>query len=226
MDLATICGHGQTMHRLLSALALIAAIAPLPAFAEEWAGLYHLDAGPDAGGGLLLDADGTFRFGMSAGALDMEAAGRWERAGEGIVLRTEPKPVPAEFSLVRAEPGGGDGAISINVTWPNGRGIAGIDFRIVRESAEPITGYTQSDGWTSEPGPDRPVLSVQLSEPIHQTASEEFSVPADARAFTFVLTPNDMGVADFDDAPAVRTPDGLTVRWRGGEIPFVKAASR
>lgn len=214
------------MHHLLSALALIAVAAPLPAFAEEWAGQYRLDAGPDAAGGLELNADGTFRFGMSAGALDMEAAGRWERAGEGITLRTEPRPVPAAFSLARAEPGSGDGAVSINVTWPNGRGIAGIDFRIIHESAEPITGYTQSDGWTSESGPDHPVLSIQLSEPIHYTVSEEFSVPADARAFTFVLTPNDLGIADFDDAPATRTPDGLTVHWRGGEIPFVKAASR
>lgn len=214
--------HSGRMRYFLPALALTLAAVPLPVAAQEWAGNYALAAGPDAAGALELNGDGTFRFGLSVGALDMTAAGRWVRAGEGITLRTEPRPVPPVFSLARAEPGRGDGTISIKVTWPNGRGIAGIDFRILREGAEPIENYTQVDGWTSEPGPNHRLLSIALSEPIHQIVSPVFAVPADAGVFTFVLTPNGMGIADFNEAPAERDADGLTLHWRGGKLRFVK----
>lgn len=215
--------HSQRMRHLFSALALLIVTVPLPAAGEEWAGDYRLNAGPDAVGALELNSDGTFRFGLSAGALDTEAAGSWTRAGDGISLRTEPRPAAPVFSFARAEPSPVDGTIRVNVTWPDGRGIAGIDFHIRREGAEPIEGYTQRDGWTSEPGPDHSLLSIQLSEPIHGIVSPDFAVPENARSFTFVLTPNGLGVADFDNAPVERTADGLTLHWRGGELRFVRA---
>jgi hypothetical protein len=211
------------MRRLPTAIALLLAIAPLPAVAEEeWVGRYQLAEGPDVVGELQLDQDGSFRFGMSAGALDTMARGRWVSVGDGITLRTEPRPAPPVFALTRAQPGKADGTLSILVTWPNGNGIAGIDFRIIRESGEPIDDYTQVYGWRSEPGASHRIVSIQLSEPIHGLVSPVFDVPADAREFTFVLTPNDLGRADFDNAPVERSADGLRLHWRGGVLRFVR----
>lgn len=215
--------HTDPMRHLLASTALLLAAAPLSANAEEdWVGRYALVTGPDAAGELQIKADGSFRFGMVAGALDLWAKGRWTRADQGIVLRTEPRPVAPVFALVSAKPGKRDGPLSVKVTRPNGEGIPGIDFHIVRDGLEPVHGYTQYDGWQSEPGEDSRVVSIQLSEPIYDAISPVFDVPANARDFTFTLTPNDMGVADFDNAPAERTADGLWINWRGGELRFVR----
>lgn len=211
------------MRRLLAPIVVLSAAAPLCANAQEaWAGRYVLVTGPDAAGELQLDEDGSFRFGMIAGALDLQAQGRWTRADEGIVLRTEPRPVAPVFALVSARHAERDGPLSIKVTWPNGEGIPGIDFYIVREGLESIYGYTQYDGWRSEQGLDGRVVSIQLSEPIYNVASPVFDVPADARDFTFTLTPNDMGVADFDNTPAELTADGLRIEWGGSQLRFVR----
>jgi hypothetical protein len=217
-----VCAHIPAMRHLSAALALMLASAPVPVLAQDaWAGRYRLAEGPDTVGELQLDADGSFRFGMSAGALDAEARGRWTHVGDGITLRTEPRPVAAVFSLKRAEPASG-GAFSIMVTWPDGQGIAGVDFQILLDGAEPLTGYTQYYGWQSQPGDVHRVVSIQLAEPIYGTASPVFPVTDNARNFTFVLTPNDMGTADFDNAPAERTADGLQLHWRGGVLRFVR----
>jgi hypothetical protein len=217
-----VCAHIPAMRSLPVPVALLLASAPLPALAQDvWAGQYRLAEGPDTAGELQLDADGSFRFGMSAGALDAEAQGRWILFGNGIALRTEPRPVAPAFTLAQAEPVT-DGALSIMVTWPGGEGIAGVDFKILLDGAEPLTGYTQDYGWQSQPGDVHRVVSIQLAEPIYGTVSPVFPISDNARNFTFVLTPNDMGIADFDNAPAERTADGLQLHWRGGVLRFVR----
>jgi hypothetical protein len=218
-----VCAHIQVMRHLSAAILLMLIAAPLPALADDaWAGQYRLAEGPDSVGELQLDADGSFRFGMSAGALDTSAAGRWARSGDGITLRTEPRPVAPAFSLKSAEPDMGEGGFSILVTWPDGRGIAGVDFRIVFDGGTDFTGYTQYYGWQSEPGHSRRIVSIQLAEPIHGTVSPVVDIPAGAQSVTFVLTPNDMGIADFDNAPAERSGDDLQLHWRGGVLRFVR----
>lgn len=217
------CAHIPAMRHLSVALVLMLATTPLPAVAQDtWEGRYVLAEGPDSAGELQLDADGRFRFGLIAGALDTFAEGRWARSGDHITLRTEPRPVAPVFSLKSAEPDKGDGGFGILVTWPDGKGIAGVDFRIVFDGGAEFTGYTQYYGWQSEPKYDHRIVSIQLAEPIHGTVSPVFEVPAGARNLTFVLTPNDMGIADFDNAPAKRSADGLQLHWRGGVLRFVR----
>lgn len=223
-----VCAHIPAMRHLSAALLLMLASAPLPALAQDaWTGRYVLAEGPDSVGELQLQADGSFRFGMSAGALDTSAEGRWSRSGDGITLRTEPRPVAPAFSLKSAEPADdrgdrGDDGFGILVTWPDGKGIAGVDFRITFDDGTEFTGYTQYHGWQSEPDYGHRIVSIQLAEPIHGTVSPMFDIPAGARSFTFVLTPNDMGIADFDNAPAERSGDDLQLHWHGGVLRFVR----
>jgi hypothetical protein len=223
MDLPMVYAHIPAMRHLAAAIVLMLIAAPQPALADDaWAGQYRLAEGPDSVGELQLDPDGGFRFGMSAGALDTMAEGRWARSGDAITLRTEPRPVAPVFGLKSTKPGKSDGGFSILVTWPNGKGIAGVDFHIVFDDGADFTGYTQEYGWQSEPEHDRRIVSIQLAEPIHGTVSPVFDIPAGAQSFTFVLTPNDMGIADFDNAPAERSGDDLQLHWRGGVLRFVR----
>lgn len=93
----------MTMRLIFLAVSLTALPAvPASAQGPDLVGEYRLAEGPDVGGGMLIAADGTYQYGLAAGALDELSRGRWERQGDAICLITEPKPVPPVFA--KAEP--------------------------------------------------------------------------------------------------------------------------
>lgn len=200
-----------------------------PAFAKsEIAGHYRFRDGPDVAADLILKPDGRFDYGLAAGALDEQASGRWVEDDGKVTLHTEPKPVPPAFST--GPQGKSDsGAFTLKVNWPNGRGIAGIDFKLGFDSGEPLMDYTQEDGWTQPTDDKRVPRWVELTEPIHRVSSARFRFDIiRGNAVTFVLTPNDMGVVDFDGAviervvkPAADDPDILLHR-REGVMKFMR----
>ena len=188
--------------------ALLAAL-PSQGRAEDPAGRYRLADGHDAASELIISADGHFQYALSAGALDEHAEGHWMRMGERIALFTDPKPVPPVFS---ADPSATreDAKLTLLVAWPNGRGIAGIDFRIGFATGEPVTGYTQDYGWSMPPEDTRLPLWIELAEPIHGVVSSRFPIDlATGHALHFTLTPNDIEVFDFGGAEAEVTPGEL-----------------
>ncbi|MFT4027559.1 MAG: hypothetical protein QM676_12265 [Novosphingobium sp.] len=212
----------------LRALPIIAAlIAAAPAAAQDLAGRYRLADGPDVAGALELGKDGTFGYELAAGALDERAQGTWEMQDGAdrprACLTTRPTPTPPEFQP--AEPISGDGS-TIRVTWPprpDGtlRGIAGIDFTIGFDSGDPLTGYTQEDGWSMPPEERRIPRWIELIEPIHRITMAR--TPLHGR-FRAVLMPNDLGVVNFQDACFEAGEDGLFVLHRKeGDMKFRKA---
>ena len=193
---------------------------PFPACAAEDSptGLYRAAEGPDLASRLWVGTDGRFRYELIAGALDQWARGEWRHLPDGgIALTTRPRPKPPQFRIESMTGGKASGApLSLHVAWPNGRGIAGIDFRIGLEGGEVVEGYTQEDGWQADsPGTARP-LWIELREPIYGTMLARTAIPDGKVELRFVLEPNDMGVADFRDTPAefvngrliLHTPDG------------------
>jgi hypothetical protein len=198
--------------------------AALPAFAgePEAAGQYRLAEGPDAAGMLVLLPDGRFQYALAYGALDEHAEGHWQKSGSGITLTTQPKPVPAVFSALPRGPDGPE-TPTLLVTWPDGRGIAGIDFRIGFDSGDVFTGYTQEYGWSMSTEDSRNPVWIELSEPFHGTKSTRFAIdPAAKGTLHYVLTPNDMEVVDFVATPADITPDGLILHRREGDMRFIR----
>src|SRR3546814_6248468 len=83
--------------------------------------------------------------------------------GAMICLTTDPKPVhPAmkKGPLIKTE-----GKIpTLFVTWPNGEGVAGVDFVIGFDSGAPAEDYTQYDGWTMPAGDTRVRSEEHTSE--------------------------------------------------------------
>ncbi len=142
------------MRRMMVLMAALLVAAP--AFAKsDIAGHYRFRDGPDVAADLILTPDGRFEYGLAAGALDERASGRWVEADGKVTLHTEPKPKPPAFS-VGPQGKSDSGAFTLKVTWPNGRGIAGIDFKLGFDSGEPLMDYTQDYGWT-QPADDKRV---------------------------------------------------------------------
>lgn len=205
-------------------LALLCALLATAAAAQHstFVGDYRLAEGPDVGGGLRVGADGRFQYFLVAGALDERAEGRWETRGNRICLTTDPKPVPPVME--KAPPLPIDGVVpTLLVTWPNGRGVAGVDFRIGFDSGDTIEGYTQSDGWTM-PADDRRVPRwIDLREPVYGVSAPRFMLDeTDDGRLRAIIVPNDMGVVDFDGACAEPADRGLTLHRPEGTMRFVR----
>ena len=211
------------MRRILLAITLAVSLASGAATqAPSLVGDYRLSEGPDAAGGLRITSDGRFQYGLSVGAMDERAEGRWEARGDAVCLFTDPAPVPPAFAKIA--PVEVDGAVpTIFVSWPNGRGIAGIDFVIGFDRGDPIEDYTQVYGWTMPEGDTRVPRWIELSEPIYNIAAPRFELVAgDEGKLHARLVPNDFGVAAFDGA-CFRARDGaFTLTRPEGEMRFVR----
>jgi hypothetical protein len=201
---------------------LLAAALAAPALAADCpTGLFMAAAGPDTAGGLELLPDGRFRFAFSEGAVDEAAQGRWRCRDGTLLLTTEPTPTPAAFRLETVREG--DAPFSLVVTWPDGRGVPAVDFLLVVETGEPVTGYTQADGWSADLDGRLP-LSVQVTEPFYGTISPVFALPRRRNiAVRIVLDPHDMGTAAFADTPVTQADGGLILHWRGRAIAYERS---
>ena len=216
--------HDRIMRTLLLAAALIA--APAAAQDSPFVGEYSLAEGPDVGGGLLIRNDGRFQYLLAAGALDERAEGRWEARGDTICLTTDPKPVPPAMekgALIEVE-----GSVpTLLVTWPNGRGIPGVDFTIGFDSGDPIEDYTQADGWTMPEEDQRIPRWVELREAIYNITAPRFELTeADGGKLRAIIVPNDIGVVDFEGACAEKTERGLTLHRAEGDMRFVRLSEQ
>ncbi|SEH18726.1 hypothetical protein SAMN05428974_2964 [Sphingopyxis sp. YR583] len=211
------------MRTLLLAAVLIAA----PAMAQDspFIGEYGLAEGPDVGGGLLIRNDGRFQYFLAAGALDERAEGGWEMRSERICLTTDPKPVPP--AMKKGPPIEVEGAVpTLLVTWPNGKGIPGVDFTIGFDSGDPIEDYTQVYGWTMPEDDKRIPRWVEVREAIYDITAPRYELTgADEGKLRVIIVPNDIGVVDFDGTCADKTERGLTLHRGEGDMRFVRFGS-
>jgi len=206
------------MRTLLLAAALIA--APAAAQDSPFVGEYRLAEGPDVGGGLLIRNDGRFQYMLAAGALDEQAEGRWEMRGDTICLTTDPKPVPPAMekgALIEVE-----GAVpTLLVTWPNGKGVAGVDFTIGFDSGDPMEDYTQTYGWTMPEDDKRVPRWIEVREPIYGVTAPRYELTeTDGGKLRVTIVPNDMGVVNFEGACAEKSEGGLTLHRAEGDMRF------
>lgn len=176
--------------------------------------------------GLWLKADGTFEYFLTVGSLDESAKGRWTATGNRITLINDPIPAPPTITqgaatLNRA------GGFSLQVVLPTGRGMQGVDVEIGFDRGDPVTGYTQTDGWTLPVTEKREPRWVQLSMSSYGLTSPRFPVDAKkANAITFTLTPNDIGVVDFRYVPATVKGDVLSLDRQGQTMLFERRSGR
>ncbi|MEO6716730.1 MAG: hypothetical protein ABIM50_05720 [Novosphingobium sp.] len=207
---------------LIAAIGALLASPPATA-APSLIGHYRLAGGPDVVGELEITADHRFRYGLAAGALDEQAAGRWVEQGAKVCLFSEPRPVPPAFTLgPRGAPA--RGSPTLLVKWPNGRGVALVDFVIGFDRGEVLSGYTQDYGWTMPRGDHRAPRWIELALPMHGFKSPRLSLDGKSRGtINVLLTPNDLGMVDFQGA-CLEAVDGRFVLHRDrGDMRFVRS---
>ena len=209
----------KTCMHLLTLLALLA--GPPAKAADPVVGRYHIAAGPDTAAELVLHEDGKFEYGLEEGALDERAEGRWTRHGDVLALATIPKPVPPEFRLAPRSAPAPD-APTIRVAAPDGRGVAGVDFRLGFDTGGPIEDYTQELGWTMAADEHRVPRWIELVEPIYHIVSPRYPIAAGQGTLNFVIVPNDLGTVDFSGVVVDILPGGLLVHRNQIEMKFVR----
>jgi hypothetical protein len=207
----------------MSAKALLAALLMAAAASSSPVGHYRLQGVHDAASELILRGDGRFEYALAYGALDEEATGRWHRVGGRVFLTTVPKPVPPVFSPSKAARTT-TAPLALHVTWPDGRGIPGVDFRIEFESGIPLDDYINNDeGWSLSPEEARKPVAVILAMPMYQLISARFPIDtAKANDLTFILTPHDMGHVNFEALPLDIAPGRLVMHRNGTELIYAR----
>ncbi|MET0179707.1 MAG: hypothetical protein ABW194_04410 [Novosphingobium sp.] len=203
----------------------IALAAPPAAATSALVGHYRLAEGPDVAGELVIAPDGRFGYVLAAGALDERAQGTWRAEGERVCLTTEPKPVPPAFRKLAPAAAASDAkeAPTILVTWPGGRGVAGVNFTLGFASGDPIEDYTQEYGWTLPEGEARAPHWVELREPIHGIISPRYELTREDGPFVRAeIVPNDIGVVDFAGACFEKAAKAFVLHRREGDMRFVR----
>ena len=189
------------MRRLAALLALLLAGPLLAAAPANLAGVYALTGMREAAGGLELTTDGRFRYGLSYGALDEQAEGKWRQQGNRILLTTDPSPRPPEWTLVSSEKG--DPALfQLILENPSGQPIPniGVEARLKDGSIE--ESRTRSD-WLEAPLDATHIpIAVRFHIPVFDVSSPEFPIDlAKGHRLRFRLDPKDLGTRDFRDWP-------------------------
>jgi hypothetical protein len=200
---------------LLGAAFLLSAAGP-----ADLAGRYALSGVMEAAGGLELRPDGTFSYGLSYGALDEQAEGKWRVDGNRVLLTTSPTPQPPEFRLAEAIPGEPD-LFRLKLENPSGAPIANIEVVAKLANGSEERTQTRTD-WLEAPlDPAHQPVSVRFIIPVFDVTSPAFPVDVkQARSYRFVLDPKDLGVRDFRDWPLEIRGDLLAPEGAPGSQGF------
>ncbi|MDN0084199.1 hypothetical protein QU487_15770 [Crenobacter sp. SG2305] len=141
---------------LLGALTLIGWLSPTLAAPTTkadtpLAGHYYLKNAREVGSELLLKPDGSFEWGMSYGAVDQYAEGKWQRQHGKVVLQTAAPDKEPDFRLFRdeelrirkpAEPGTWLAIVGMPGVGP----MAGVEVTFESKAGKTATAVTDRNG--------------------------------------------------------------------------------
>lgn len=204
---------------LLAAALIGAAAQAAPA---DLAGCYDGHA-MEIAAGLELGADGRFRYGLSYGALDEEAQGRWESDGASVFLTSDPV-TPPRFRLVEETAGAPD-VFRVRLDLPQGMDPQYFDARLTLADGEVVDRQLGEDGLALALEPGMRVVSAQFRLPVFALASESFPLSAgNGREARFRFEPNDLGKVAFAHAPLRIEGRDLLLARHDRQLRFRKAS--
>ncbi|MEJ5975151.1 hypothetical protein WG901_00760 [Novosphingobium sp. PS1R-30] len=154
---------------------------------------------------LILASDGRFRYGLSYGAIDERAQGRWESDGTQVLLDSDPVN-PPRFSLVGESPVAAD-EFRLKLDLPDGLSPQFFNALLVLSDGSTLGSPLGYQTWAVPLKPGQTVVSVKFQLPALDLESERFALTAGtASEARFSFAPNDLGQIAFAHEPL--TVDG------------------
>jgi hypothetical protein len=187
-----------------------ALLAASPASAAVQPGIYSGNQ-HELATGLELLPDGRFRYGLSYGALDERAEGRWEERTGRVLLTTAPAPKPPRFPVVSDTPVP-DGRLYAALEDADALGGFSLTL-LVRYEGDQAFQYVEAgeDGLVPVSA-GRTVAELVPALPIYDAVAETHRPAPGGHRIVFRFEPNDLGVADFRAEPLAVEGDTLILR--------------
>ena len=204
-----------------ASLALFIAAAAAPAAARTASSLVGVYDGHqmEMAAGLELMADGRFRYALSYGALDEEAAGKWSVSGDNVVLTSDPVTAPRFVLVSRAK--GADGVLQVMLDVPNGMSRQYFDAMIAKSNGRAEKEQLSEDGLSSPFTSDNAPTSVRMVLPVFEVIGEPVKLDPDSGySLHFRFEPNDLGKVDFRATPLKIVNGDLVLDRVGRTIRF------
>jgi hypothetical protein len=194
---------------LLAGLLLLPAAAPVDeAHPAALVGVYDGHQ-MEMAAGLELQADGRFRYALSYGALDEEAAGSWVADHGTVVLTSDP--VTAPRIVMTGQKAGAAGELRIALDIPAGG--------MTRQLFDAVISFADGHAVQQQLAEDETVIAfpagappttVMLVLPMFEVAGDRVTIdPAKGTQLRFRFEPNDLGKVDFR---------GTRLRQESGEL--------
>jgi hypothetical protein len=183
------------------------------------AGIY--DGGQmEMAAGLELQANGRFRYALSYGALDEQAAGRWTSSGGAVLLTSDPVTAPRFVLVSRGK--GPDGVLQLILDVPKGVSRQYFSAEIRKANGETQRQQLREDGLSVPYNKNNLPTGIRLLLPVFSVVGEPISLDPNAgNSVRFRFEPNDIGKADFRATPLriigrdlVLDRHGRTIRFR------------
>lgn len=181
------------------------------------AGLYD-GSQPEVGAGLELTQDGRFRYQLAYGALDEWSAGTWTKAGDTVVLQSDPSKAP-EFAV--SDSGGKSGRLVVKLAVPDGFDPQYFALNLHRKDGSASIADMASGSIDLAMG-DNPVVSVRPLLPVMDMAGPEIAVDEGGAELTIRFLPNDLGFVGFSQEAMRLSQGNLELPRHGIVLRFRK----
>lgn len=158
-------------------------------------GEYYLQGVRETASGLRFNADSTFDFFFSYGAMDRAARGTWRQQGDSLVLNSPRKP-EKDFVLVESKASPEDQVV-VQISDPNPLILRYVQCQITTPDGDSLVAEADQDGRITFG--KVPVRSIALVHTIWSDRISTFEAtrPAD-NYFLFTIAPTIVDVAFVD----------------------------
>lgn len=188
------------MLRSLSFLCALALSTPAQAAAPRCLAGQYDGGATEIASRLDLSPDGRFSYGLSYGALDEQAQGRWESDGEKVFLVGDPV-TPPRFALVSETPAEA-GAFRLHLDLPDGISPQYFNALLVLSDGRTVGSPLGFDDWVLPLEDHESVVTVKFQLPVLNLESERIALTSGkASEARFTFLPNDLGKAAFEREP-------------------------
>jgi hypothetical protein len=207
---------------ILVSIGLLAAASKIagPAMAQSGSLVGTYDGGQmEIAAALELTADGRFNYGLSYGALDEEAAGKWTISGDRVLLTSNPVTAPRFILVSRGK--APDGMLQLSLDVPRGLSRQYFDAVITRANGQTQRVQLGENGLSLPFTREGIPISIRIIFPIFKVTGESVNLdPGSGYSVQFRFEPNDLNKVDFRAEPLKIANGDLFLDRHGRTIRF------